>query len=120
MKRETIEKRIAEKLMTKKGELMKKYSEPLWWLRLSRKRAYPCRWLKNGSHFNLEDKTKNYTDMLKALGIDYTTGNDSPRGGAVGNYIELTAKGFRQVEEFKAYEEAKYKATHPLYSSKYC
>ena len=120
MKRETIEKRIAEHLMTKKGELMKKYSAPLFWLKYYGNRTYTCRWLKNGRHFNLEDTTKNYTDLLKALGIDYTTGNDSPRGGAGGNYIELTAKGFRQVEEFKAYEEAKYKATHPLYSSKYC
>ena len=103
MKRETIEKRIAENLMTKKGELMKKFSEPLWWLRLSNKRAYPCRWLKNGRHFNLEDKSRNYIEMLTSLGIDYTTGNDSPRGGAVGFYIELTEKGKRQVEEFQAY-----------------
>ena len=41
--------------------------------------------------------------MLKALGIDYTTGNDAPRGGAEGNYIELTAKGKRQIKEFQAY-----------------
>ena len=120
MKRETIEKRIAENLMTKKGELMKKYGEPLWWLRLCNRRAYPCRLMQNGSHFRLEDNRKDYFEMLTALGIDYTTGNDSPRGGATGFYIELTAKGKRQVEEFKAYEEAKYKATHPYYICKNC
>ena len=103
MKRETIEKRIAEHLMTKKGELMKKYGEPMWWLKYSGNRHYPCRWHKSGRHFNLEDKTKDFTDMLKALGIDYTTGNDAPRGGAEGFYIELTAKGKRQVKEFQAY-----------------
>lgn len=103
MKRETIEKRIGENLMTKKGELMKKYGEPLWWLKYSGNRHHPCRWHKSGRHFNLEDKTKDFTDMLKALGIDYTTGNDAPRGGAEGFYIELTAKGKRQVKEFQAY-----------------
>lgn len=103
MKRETIEKRIVENLMTKKGELMKKYSAPLFWLKYYGNRTYTCRWRKNGRHLNLEDKTKNYTDMLKALDIDYTTGNDAPRCGAEGFYIELTAKGKRQVKEFQAY-----------------
>lgn len=103
MKRETIEKRIAEHLMTKKGELMKKYSEPLWWLKNSGNRTYPRRWHKSGRHLNLEDKTKDFTEMLKYLGIDYTTGNDAPRGGAEGFYIELTPKGLRQVKEFQAY-----------------
>ena len=103
MKRETIEKRIAENLMTKKGELMNKYSEPLDWLKNSGNRRHTCLWHKSGRHLNLEDKTKNYTDMLKVLGIDYTTGNDAPRGGAEGNYIELTAKGKRQVKELQAY-----------------
>ena len=41
--------------------------------------------------------------MLKVLGIDYTTGNDAPRSGAEGFYIELTAKGKRQVKEFQSY-----------------
>ena len=103
MKRETIEKRIAENLMTKKGELMKKYSAPLFWLKYYGNRTHTCRWHKSGRHFSLEDKTDNYTDMLKALGIDYTEGNDAPRGGEEGNYIELTAKGKRQVKEFQAY-----------------
>lgn len=103
MKRETIEKRIAEKLMTKKGELMKKYIIPLNWLKNYGDRQHTCRWHKNGRHFSLEDKTNDYTDMLNALGIDYTEGNDAPRGGEEGNYIELTAKGKRQVKEFQAY-----------------
>lgn len=115
MKRETIEKRITEHLMTKKGELMKKYSEPLDWLKNSGNRRHTCRWHKSGRHLNLEDKTKNYTDMLKALGIDYTTGNDAPKGGAEGFYIELTPKGRRQVKEYQSYEEAKFGAENPFY-----
>lgn len=103
MKRETIEKRIEKNLMTKEGELMKKYSEPLDWLKNSGSRRHPCRWHKSGRHLNLEDKSGIYTEMLKALGIDYTTGNDAPRGGAEGFYIELTPKGLRQVKEFQAY-----------------
>lgn len=103
MKRETIEKRIEKHLMTKKGELMKKFGAPLFWLKYYGNRTHTCRWHKSGRHLNLEDKTKNYTDMLKVLGIDYTEGNDAPRGGEEGNYIELTAKGKRQVKEFQAY-----------------
>lgn len=103
MKRETLEKRIAKHLTNKAGNIYSVYKEPLDWLKTGRGRAYPCRWHKNGRHFSLDDKSKRYFEMLKALGIDYTTGNDSPKGGAEGFYLELTPKGLRQVKEFQAY-----------------
>lgn len=37
---------------------------------------------------------------MELLGIDYTTGNDAPRGGKTGDYVELTPKGKRQVAEW--------------------
>lgn len=37
--------------------------------------------------------------LLKAIGVDYATGNDAPRGGKTGNFVYLTPKGKRQVRE---------------------
>ena len=37
-------------------------------------------------------------DLLKFVkGVDYISGNDAPRGGLTGNFIELTAKGKRRA-----------------------
>lgn len=39
---------------------------------------------------------------LNAWGIDFQTGNDAPRGGKFGNYIELSKKGMLQTKVFRA------------------
>lgn len=115
MRRETIEKRIAQHLTSKAGKIYSKYQNPLNWLRLGRERVHPCRWQHSGRHYTLNDKSEYYFEMLKALGIDYTTGNDAPKGGAEGFYIELTPKSRRQVKEYQSYEEAKFGAENPFY-----
>lgn len=35
------------------------------------------------------DHTKKYTDYLESKGINYQIGNDAPRGGKKGKYIEI-------------------------------
>ena len=39
---------------------------------------------------------------LKDWGIDFQTGNDAPRGGKAGNYIELSKKGMLQTKVYRA------------------
>lgn len=41
------------------------------------------------SHADFGDHRRS-AELLEAAGITFTTGNDAPRGGAVGTYIELT------------------------------
>lgn len=64
----------------------------------------------NKIHFNFTTGRGKYTkvasnnpaDYLEAWGIDFEYGNDAPRGGQLGEYIQLTSKGKRQC---KAYYE---------------
>lgn len=49
---------------------------------------------------SLHDNSANLEWGLHALGIDYETGNDAPRGGKNGYFVKLTAKGRRQVRDY--------------------
>jgi len=44
------------------------------------------------------DKTRDYERLLEALGLDYTEGNDAPRGGKTGNFLQLTPSAIRKVK----------------------
>ena len=43
-------------------------------------------------HSSLIDKTKEFTDILKKLRIEYSTTNDAPRGGKTGFRIDISTK----------------------------
>lgn len=40
-----------------------------------------------------------YTLVLTSLGLEFTTGNDSPRGGRNGDYILLTDESYNKLTE---------------------
>ena len=47
--------------------------------------------------------TSNYTnasvvDIIKILGYKYTTGNDSPRGGKTGDFIQVSKATFNKLK----------------------
>ena len=52
-------------------------------------------------HYYNDCKIGEVTAFLKLLKIDYVMGNDAPRGGGTGNYIELSTKGMRQTKEYR-------------------
>lgn len=41
-----------------------------------------------------DDRTFQIECILSRLGIAYVRGNDAPRGGAIGTYIEITSRAF--------------------------
>jgi hypothetical protein len=43
-------------------------------------------------HSSLVDKRKELTTILKAMGVEYKSGNDAPRGGRTGAFISITTK----------------------------
>lgn len=102
MKAATLRKRIASRLTTKGGVLRKKY-EPIWLFILHAGTRYHGKtWRRSGRHVTLEDsRHRALREALDLLGLDYATGNDAPRGGAEGDYIELTPKGLRQTRELR-------------------
>ena len=95
MKKETLQKRIKKHHYTKGGKLAKKYEDVIELLNNPERVMRPIYWGYKGR--TLHDNSANLEWGLYALGIDYTTGNDAPRGGKNGYYVKLTAKGRRQV-----------------------
>ena len=43
-------------------------------------------------HSSLFDKTKELTNVLDLLGIEYIKGNDAPRSGRTGAFVKVTTK----------------------------
>ncbi len=98
MKKETLQARIEKHLYTKSGKLASKYEEVVELLNHPDRIMRPVWWRRRGS--SLRDNHENLEHGLTVIGIDYTTGNDAPRGGKDGYFVRLTAKGKRQVREF--------------------
>ena len=60
-------------------------------------RVYTCHTTGSGRFTSNIDRTNDAIEVLKDAGlklnIDFVSGNDSPRGGKTGNYVDLTSKG---------------------------
>lgn len=60
-------------------------------------RVYTCHTSGSGRFTSNLDSTDTTIAALRALGLTFKTGNDAPRGGLTGNWIELDAAGRRKV-----------------------
>lgn len=101
MKAQTLKKRINENLMTKNGSLNKRFSMIYDFIEKGGK-YYGKKWRKNGGRWSLDDSEHHNLFMaLLKIEIDFIKGNDSPKGGKEGDYIELSAKGKRQTAELR-------------------
>lgn len=99
MKKETLQKRIEDKLYTRSGKLQKKYEDVIDILLHPDRKFRPTVWTNKGR--SLRDYRMNVTEGLRLIGIAFEEGNDAPRGGLNGNYIVLTSKGKRQSKEWR-------------------
>ena len=43
-------------------------------------------------HSSLFDRRVEFTTILKAMGIEFVSGNDAPKGGKTGAFIKITTK----------------------------
>lgn len=101
MKAQELKNRISEKLSTKSGEIANKYHHLYEFIRKA-ERFHGCSWNGSARHMTLSDaKHRNLVEALTKIGVDYVIGNDAPRGGMAGTYVELTAKGKRQTAELR-------------------
>lgn len=98
-------------LFTKKGDLNARYSSIIEHLAAGLDRFHPCCWHRNGRRHQLEDKGGNIRRVLEALHLSYIEGNDAPRGGREGDYIEITPAARRALApvraDFSAWKNAK-------------
>ncbi len=99
MKANTLQNRIDSNLRTKGGAIAKKYAnvekvllgERYHGAGYSGSGRYTSK--ANGDHFAV-------IEGLRKIGVDFIEGNDAPRGGWSGQYVELSPKGKRQVAEW--------------------
>lgn len=106
MKATTLQAKIQKHLTTKKGAIKDRYSfykdflvQGYW---------FGKSWRGRGRHISLSDTQYNAAiEICDALGIDYKLGNDAPRGGKEGDFVEITKKGKRQIAEWLKIEKAR-------------
>lgn len=91
-----------QNFITKSGTLNKHYSNALSGSRFvfKTKRIYPCYWSGSGNYINLKDYTVYVTNLLSCLGYKYSLGNDAPRGGRQGDYIQVSPKAYEALTQF--------------------
>lgn len=108
MKVQELKNRISENLSTKSGKIANKYYHIYEFIRKA-ERFHGCSWNGGIRHMTLQDaKHRNLCEALDKIGVDYVVGNDAPRGGATGTYVELTAKGKRQTAELRKELQARH------------
>ena len=84
---------------TKKGTLLASANKCLDGLRaLKTGKIYPYYWTRSQGRCSLVNRYGQIENFLRALKIDFTTGNDK-NGGKESDFIQLTAKGKRQVKD---------------------
>lgn len=63
-----------------------------------------------GKYTSNMDRTHELVNLCKALGLTYTTGNDAPRGGACGAWMELDQRSRRILAGIRKDKAAEAKA----------
>jgi hypothetical protein len=52
----------------------------------------PCYTSGSGRHISNQDHSQPIEAILKEIGVEYVVGNDAPRGGLTGKFIQITTK----------------------------
>jgi hypothetical protein len=99
MKATTLQSRIESKLTAKTGNVQVKFEKALSFITYP-ERIHPYSWSGSVRRMKLVGND-NVREALDLLGIDYSIGNDAPRGGQQGYYVELTKKGLQQTKEWR-------------------
>lgn len=62
-----------------------------------KRKVRTCYTTGSGRFISNSDSTKTTIEALTKLGLSFTTGNDAPRGGLTGNWIDLTPESRRRI-----------------------
>lgn len=87
MKKATIEKRLQKVQVNKCTSAYKLVAE---WLKKDGNAVIrPCWTNGSGRFITNSDHTDDLCRLLNALRVRYTRGNDAPRGGKTGNFVQI-------------------------------
>lgn len=77
-------------LLTKKGEINKTIKSMIENCKLDGNKIRTGYYSGSGRFTSKHSAQSTITDLLKAQGYKYTTGNDAPRGGADGEFVKVS------------------------------
>lgn len=100
MKKETIMGRLAKGGWLKKdGHVKASVTSMHYYLQFLAKglRYHPLTWGSGWSSLEGQSKYDNMVRLLTSLRIPFTEGNDAPKGGITGRYIEVKASARRRL-----------------------
>ena len=105
MKIETVKNRIAKKdIICKNGKIKTNYRLIIEYALAPLAKNKSCSlhsWRKSCGRWSLVEYLDNNAlrDLLGLMGVKYTEGNESPRGGADGDRLYITTAGARRISD---------------------
>ena len=90
-------KTISKNLRTKSGAINNRYSHA--WENSVKKgnRIYPKSYTGSGNYITLRDYSFQIEEIIKDLGYKFKTGNDAPRGGKQGDFIQVSKTAMNAI-----------------------
>lgn len=64
-------------------------------------KIYTDQWVGSGRRKSLQSIHNNVVVLLDVLKLKYKTGNDAPKGGQEGNYIEISSRALAKIKNLK-------------------
>ena len=90
-------KRVNATLTKKDGTLTVMHQEAFDSIIRSSGKVYPRQWVGSRKHKSLRTIESYVMDFAKAYGFKVKTGNDAPRGGQEGFYIQFTSRAVKSL-----------------------
>lgn len=97
-KKEAKSKTLGAKLFTKAGVLSTNAKNAIQMAPKRGNRIYPFSWGGSARHIRAIDNTDYIKRFLKLAGMKFKTGNDAPKGGKEGNYLQVSATAMRLLK----------------------
>lgn len=92
-KRKKMTQELKSYIETKKGALNQSIIKCLRACMIQGNKIYPFSYSGSGNYLNSKDYSYYVTKVFELSNISYSTGNDAPRGGKNGNFIEVNDEG---------------------------
>lgn len=103
MKIQDLKPAVKKVLLTKKGEVSRNVINKLSHIHFNeeRRKIYTGYYSGTGRYTSRHSSQGDVTMILNAHGYKYTTGNDSERGGASGEFVKCSIKAIEFIQAIK-------------------
>lgn len=92
IKKHQDKKPYAPKVIKKDGGLTQNAKDAIHGARIEGRKIYPVDYQGTGRHISVRDRSAYILLILNAWGHKYQQGNDAPRGGASGYFIQVSSR----------------------------